>query len=152
MNRSKAPRSRGKSMPAVCWSSRERPKGRRCYQTAMPADGLIAAHSILGETSARSLSPVKGQLPKFKPFHAHEKGICTPVRAARRRRGIADLLAPRVRIAGSTINLCEQFSADAVYGRRLRVGCRSFRRREVPHAKPNRYRRGVQSCNHPRDR
>jgi hypothetical protein len=45
----------------------------------MPADGLIAAHSILGETSARSLSPVKGQLSKFKPFHAHEKGIRTPV-------------------------------------------------------------------------
>jgi hypothetical protein len=46
------------------------PKGRRCYQTAMPADGLIAAHSMQGETSARSRS--KGSLSKFKPFHTNE--------------------------------------------------------------------------------
>jgi len=55
------------------------PQRSALLSDAMPADGLIAAHSTLGETSARSLSPVKGQLSKFKPFHAHEKGIRTPV-------------------------------------------------------------------------
>jgi hypothetical protein len=38
----------------------------------MPADGLIAAHSMQGKTSARSLS--NGSLSKFKPFHTNEKG------------------------------------------------------------------------------
>src|SRR5215472_14710602 len=42
MNRSKARRSRGKSMPAVCRSSRERPKGWRCYR---PADSVGARES-----------------------------------------------------------------------------------------------------------
>jgi len=46
----------------------------------MPADGLIAAHSMQGETSARS--PSKGSLLKFKPFHTNEKGIRTSLVAA----------------------------------------------------------------------
>jgi hypothetical protein len=41
----------------------------------MPADGLIAAHSILGGNVGSF--PVKGQLSKFKPFHSPEKGIRT---------------------------------------------------------------------------
>jgi hypothetical protein len=41
----------------------------------MPADGLIAAHSILGETSARSLSPVNGQLPSLSLFMHMRKGF-----------------------------------------------------------------------------
>jgi len=38
----------------------------------MPADDLIAAQSVQGETSARSLS--KGSLSKFNPFYTDEKG------------------------------------------------------------------------------
>ena len=47
-----------------------RPKGRRWYQTEMPADGPIAAHSMQGETSARSRS--EGSFLKLKPFHTNE--------------------------------------------------------------------------------
>jgi hypothetical protein len=50
---------------------RERHKGRRCCQTAMPADGLIAAHSHQAATSARPV--LKGSSPHITRCHAPEK-------------------------------------------------------------------------------
>jgi hypothetical protein len=51
---------------------RERHKGRRCYQTAMPADGLGAAHFLRAATSARPV--LKGSSPHTTRCHASEKG------------------------------------------------------------------------------
>ena len=52
---------------------RERHKGRRCFQTAMPADGLIAAHSVKWRRTARPT--IAGSSSHTTRSHAPEKGL-----------------------------------------------------------------------------